>query len=167
LVLLFVGNAWQTAFIRTDSYIIDASLRPRAGVIFGAITVVATLTLGVVLTHALGIAGICLALLIGRAIQSISYPLIVSSCLEKPRLNMAERLAAIRMAITTVVLFAAASIAGRVLIAPHWFRWLGGVLLTVAFVGAFTLFLGPTSADRRIIVGRVRAMVTGLRRREA
>ncbi|PYO94224.1 MAG: hypothetical protein DMD62_06405 [Gemmatimonadetes bacterium] len=165
--LLIVCNALQTAFIRTDSYIIDASLRPRARVIFGAITVVATLTLGVVLTHALGIAGICLALLIGRAIQSISYPLIVSSCLEKPRLNMAERLAAIRMAITTVVLFAAASIAGRVLIAPHWFMWLGGVLLTVAFVGAFTLFLGPTSADRRIIVGRVRAMVTGLRRREA
>ena len=164
--LLIVLNAMQTAFIRTDSYIIDAALRPRARVIFGAITVIATLTLGFVLTHALGIAGICLALLIGRAIQSISYPMIVHSCLEKPRMNMAERLAAFRMAATTALLFVAGSLAGRTIVAPHWYLWLAGVSATLLVMGAFTLFLGPTTTDRRAIIARIRAMVTGLRRRE-
>jgi O-antigen/teichoic acid export membrane protein len=164
--LLIVCVAMQTAFIRTDSYIIDAALRPRARVIFGAITVVATLSLGIVLTHALGIVGICIGLLAGRLVQSVAYPLIVRSCLEKPKIHATERLAAIRMAITTAVLFTAANIAGRELLAPRWFIWLGGVALTLAFVAAFALFLGPTPTDRRAIIARVRAMASGLRRAE-
>jgi len=162
--LLIVCIALQTAFIRTDSYIIDAALRPRARVIFGAVTVVATLGLGIVLTHALGIVGICIGLLAGRMIQSVAYPLIVHSCLEKPKINTSERLAAVRMAVTTAVLFAAGSIAGRALIAPSWPVWLGGVVLTIAFVSVVSLFVGPTSGDRRAIIARVRALASGLRR---
>ena len=161
--LLIVCIALQTAFIRTDSYIIDAALKPRARVIFGAITVVATLTLGVVLTHALGIVGLCLGMLAGRAIQSIAYPLIVHSCLEKPRTKLTERLAAVRMACTTALLFAAAQVAARLVIAPNWAIWLAGVVMTMAFVATFTLLLGPTRSDRRLIIGRIRAMITGLR----
>jgi O-antigen/teichoic acid export membrane protein len=161
--LLIVCVVLQTAFIRTDSYIIDAALRPRERVLIGAITVVATLGLGVLLTHALGIVGICLGLLAGRAIQSVSYPLIVHSCLQKPKQNMAERLAAIRMALMTALLFAAASIAGRTIVASSWPVWIGGVALSFAFFAAVTLFLGPTTGDRRVIIGRVRTMVAGLR----
>jgi len=94
----------------------------------------------------------------------VAYPLIVHSCLEKPRIDMSERLAAVRMAVTTAVLFAAGNIAGRVLLAPRWFIWLGGVLLTIAFVSAVSLFLGPTPGDRRAIIARVRALASGLRR---
>ncbi|MGH7519975.1 MAG: lipopolysaccharide biosynthesis protein [Gemmatimonadales bacterium] len=162
--LLIVCVVLQTAFIRTDSYIIDAALRPRGRVLIGAITAVATLALGIALTHALGIIGICIGLLAGRAIQSVSYPLIVRSCLDKPKQQMAERLAAIRMAVTTVLLFTAASILGRLVVAPSWPVWAGGVALSVAVVAAVTLVLGPAPADRRIILGRVRAMLTGLRR---
>jgi O-antigen/teichoic acid export membrane protein len=161
--LLIVCVVLQTAFIRTDSYIIDAALRPRARVLFGAVTVVATLALGILLTHALGIAGICLGLLAGRAIQSVSYPLIVHSCLQKPKQNMAERLAAIRMALMTALLFAAANIAGRTIVAPSWPVWIGGVALSFACFAAVTLFFGPTPDDRRVIIGRVRTMVAGLR----
>jgi hypothetical protein len=132
-------------------------------VIFGAITVVATLTLGVVLTHALGIVGLCLGMLAGRAIQSIAYPLIVHSCLEKPRTKLTERLAAVRMACTTALLFAAAQVAARLVIAPNWAIWLAGVVMTMAFVATFTLLLGPTQSDRRLIIGRIRAMIAGLR----
>lgn len=163
--LLIVCIALQTAFIRTDSYIIDAALRPRARVMVGAITVVATLALGILLTHALGIVGICLGLLAGRAIQSVSYPLIVHSCLQKPKQSMAERLAALRMALMTALLFAAATLAGRTIVAPSWPVWIGGVALSLAFFAAVTLFLGPTPGDRRVIIGRVRTMVAGLRRK--
>jgi O-antigen/teichoic acid export membrane protein len=164
--LLIVCVAMQTAFIRTDSYIIDAALRPRARVIFGAITVVATLGIGIVLTRALGIVGICIGLLAGRSIQSVAYPLIVHSCLEKPRVEMSERLAALRMAVTTVFLFSAGNLAGRVLLAQRWFIWLGGVALTLAFASLVSLFLGPTPSDRHAIVARVRKMASGLRRTE-
>jgi hypothetical protein len=69
------------------------------------------------------------------------------------------------MGITTALLFAAASLAGRHFVAPNWAVWLGGVLATVAFVAAFTLLLGPTRDDRRVIVSRVRALAAGLRRK--
>jgi len=162
--LLIVCVVMQTAFIRTDSYIIDASLRPRARVVFGAITVVATLGLGIVLTRAWGIVGISIALLAGRAIQSVAYPLIVHACLEKPKQNREEWLAAVRMALTTALLFAAANTAGRVLLAQRWYVWFAGVVMTLLFTAAVTLFLGPTPSDRHIILGRVKAMAAGLRR---
>ena len=162
--LLIVCIALQTAFIRTDSYIIDAALRPRGRVVIGAITVVATLGLGIALTHAFGIIGICIGLLAGRAIQSVSYPLIVRACFQKPRQTMLQRLAALRMAATTALLFAAATILGRQVVAASWPVWAGGVALSVAVLAAVALVLGPTPADRRVIVARVRNMVTGLRR---
>jgi O-antigen/teichoic acid export membrane protein len=163
--LLIVCVVMQTAFIRTDAYIIDAALRPRPRVVFGAVSVVVTLALGIVLTHAFGILGVSIALLVGRAVQSVAYPMIVHSCLDKPKPIAAERIAAIRMAITTALLFAAASLAGRSLLAGRWGIWLGGVAVTLAVVATVTLLLGPTPTDRRIIVGRVRMMVAGLRRR--
>ena len=161
--LLIVCFVCQTAFIRTDSYIIDAALRPRGRVVIGAVTVVATLALGITLTHAFGIVGLCLGLLLGRAIQSVSYPLIVRSCLDKPALTMAARLAALRMAVTTAVLFAAANLAGRQIVASSWPVWLLGVVLSVGLFAAVSLLLGPTPSDRQIILRRVRAMVSGLR----
>jgi O-antigen/teichoic acid export membrane protein len=162
--LLIVCIALQTAFIRTDSYIIDAALRPRARVIFGAITAVVTLGLGVVLTRALGIPGICLALLAGRMIQTIAYPIIVHSCLEKPGTTMAQHIASARMAACTILLFIGASVAGRFVLANRWFVWIGGVAITVAVISTLTLYLGPIAEDRRAIIKRVRAMITGLRR---
>jgi len=162
--LLIVCIALQTAFIRTDSYIIDAALRPRGRVVTGAVTVVATLALGVLLTHAFGIIGLCIGLLAGRAIQTIAYPLIVRSCLGSPKRNIAERLAAARMALTTALLFAGATTAGRAIAASHWPVFVGGVVLTAALCAALTLALGPTPADRRVILARVRTMIAGLRR---
>jgi multisubunit Na+/H+ antiporter MnhF subunit len=67
------------------------------------------------------------------------------------------------MACTTALLFAAAHAVARVVIAPNWAIWLGAVVMTVAFVAAFTILLGPTSSDRRVIIGRIRAMIAGLR----
>jgi hypothetical protein len=63
----------------------------------------------------------------------------------------------------TALLFAAASIAGRTIVASSWPVWIGGVALSFAFFAAVTLFLGPTTGDRRVIIGRVRTMVAGLR----
>ena len=162
LIVLVVG---QTAFIRIDSYIIDAALRPKGRVLVGAITVIATLALGITLTHAFGILGLSLGMLMGRAIQSIAYPLIVRSCLNHPERTAAARFAAIRFGLTTILLLATANLLGRHVTAPSWFIWLPGVVLTLLLFATVAMTVGPSASDRLIVVRRVRTMVTGLRRR--
>ncbi|HWC73859.1 MAG TPA: oligosaccharide flippase family protein [Gemmatimonadales bacterium] len=163
--LLIVLVAAQTKFIRMDSYIIDAALRPRGRVVVGAITAVATLALGVVLTRAWGILGLSLGMLLGRGIQSIWYPLIVRSCLNNPKRTMAARIATIRLALVTAALFGAACLLSRSFHPSSWPVWLGGVVLSVPVFGVLALTLGPTAEARRILLRRISHMVRGLRPR--
>src|SRR5258706_8848842 len=64
-VLLVVATV-QTAFIRCDSYIIDASLRPKLRVVVGAVTAALTIAACVVLTRAYGVVGLCAGVVAGR-----------------------------------------------------------------------------------------------------
>ena len=163
--LLIVLVVAQTAFIRTDSYIIDAALRPKGRVVVGIVTVVATLALGISLTHAFGILGLSVGMLAGRAIQSIAYPLIVRSCLKHTTRDAGARLAALRLAAITAVLFGGASALGRRVEAPSWLVWLGGVMISLALFAALALTLGPSADARRKILGRIRGMASGIRSR--
>ncbi|HXM37883.1 MAG TPA: hypothetical protein VN908_04385 [Gemmatimonadales bacterium] len=165
--LLIVLVVAQTAFIRTDSYIIDAALRPKGRVLVGALTVIATLGLGITLTHAFGILGLSIGMLAGRAIQSVAYPVIVRGCLNDPARDAASRTAALRLAAITAVLFAGASALGRRLQAPSWPLWLVGVTISLALFGAVALTLGPTAQTRRTILRRMRGIVTGVRKRDS
>ena len=165
--LLIVLVISQTAFIRTDSYIIDAALRPRGRVVIGALTVIATLGLGILLTHLFGIVGLCAGLFLGRSIQSISYPIFVRSCLENPAHDRSARLQAWRLSLVTAVLFGGATVLGNSFHASHWLTWAAGVVITVPLMAALALLVGPTPTTRRMLLGRVRAMVTGLRPRRA
>lgn len=160
--LMIVLVISQTAFIRTDAYIIDAALRPRGRVIIGAVTVIATLALGITLTHVFGIVGLCLGLFLGRSIQSIGYPLIVRSCLQHPPQERAARWRAIRLVAVTALLFGAASFLSRDFRAPSWPMWVAGIALTIPIVAALALALGPTAATRKTLITRIRAMVGGL-----
>ncbi|SRR4051812_42909474 len=161
--LLIVLVAAQTKFIRMDSYIIDAALRPRGRVMVGVITAVATLALGIVLTRAFGILGLSLGMLLGRGIQSIWYPLIVRSCLNNPQRTMAQRLSAVRLGVVTALLFVAANLMSRTFVAPSWPVWLASVVLSMTVFAGLALVLGPTAEARRILLRRIRAMAAGLR----
>lgn len=160
--LLIVLIVAQTTFIRTDAYIIDAALRPRRRVVVGAITLIATLGAAIGLTYAFGIIGLCVGLLLGRAIQSIAYPIIVHSCLERPERPAGARLAALRLAGVAALLFAGASWVGRAVTAGHWLVWVAAVAGTFALAAALAFTLGPTPAGRRLLLARVRAMAAGL-----
>ena len=165
--LLIVLVISQTAFIRTDSYIIDAALRPRGRVIIGAVTVVATLTLGILFTHLFGILGLCLGMFLGRSIQSIGYPLIVRNCLQNPPKDAAARWAAWRMTFVTALLFVAAMLAGTHVRVSRWYLWAAAVAVTVPLVAVVALFVGATPDTRRMLIRRIRGMVTGLRPKRA
>jgi O-antigen/teichoic acid export membrane protein len=162
LIVMVVG---QTAFIRTDSYIIDAALQPKGRVIMGAVTVVATLVLGVTLTHAFGILGLTLGMLLGRGIQSISYPIIVRKCIDHPKRTLAGRIEALRLAAMTAALFIGANIFSRHFQATSWRVWLLGVTASLVVFAALALFVAPTATTRRKIIRRLRNMAVGLRKR--
>jgi len=165
--LLIVLVVAQTAFIRTDSYIIDAALRPKGRVVIGAVTVVATLALGITLTHAFGILGLSLGMLLGRAIQSVSYPLIVRKCFKHPDRTMAGRIEGVRLAAMTAALFIGANIFSRHVHAPSWPVWLLGVVGSLTLFAGLALFVAPTATTRRTILRRIRNMARGLRKRGA
>ena len=161
--LLIVLVVSQTALIRTDAYIIDAALRPRGRVLISVVTMVATLALGITLTHFFGILGLCVGMLIGRAIQSVAYPLIVRGCLKDPKRTTGEVLAAIRLALVTAFLFAGANLLSRNFQAPGWLTWIPAVMLSAAVFGFVALILGPTPEARRTLISRIRAILAGLR----
>src|SRR5262249_19729655 len=79
--LLIVLGATQTAFIRTDAYVIDATLRPRLRVMLGAVAAVLSIGLSILLTRSFGILGLCVGVVAGRAVQTVAYPLMVRTSL--------------------------------------------------------------------------------------
>ena len=54
-----------TAFIRSDSYILDAALQPRPRVIVTAIAAALTVPASLMMTRAWGVVGLCVAIFLG------------------------------------------------------------------------------------------------------
>ena len=96
IALLFL----QTIFIRVDSYIIDATLRPRLRVLISGVAMIVAVGLSIVLARTMGIAGVCIGLLAGRMIQSATYPLLSARSVGTATLG---RHAFVRMARRVVV----------------------------------------------------------------
>lgn len=163
--LLIVVTMLQTAFIRTDAYIIDAALKPKLRVLVGALSAAVTLGMGVALTHAFGIIGLCFGVLAGRAIQSIAFPVLVRSCLGRPAASAEANTGAARLAAITVVLFGVGAIAGARLQAPSWPVWGSAVAVTAVLVFGVALAAGPPAPLRLALVARLRAIAMGVRRR--
>jgi O-antigen/teichoic acid export membrane protein len=155
--LLIVAGAAQTAFIRTDAYILDAALQPRARVLVGAFAAVLTIAAGITLTRLYGLPGLCAGMLIGRAVQSIGYPV-----LARTRLGLAARirpLVTLRYAAATLLLYAAALLVRARVGEPGWTMWLAGVLASVPVVTAAALLLGPDATARRRLLNRLSSLL--------
>jgi hypothetical protein len=69
----------------------------------------------------------------------------------------------LRQALVTAALFAGATALSREIAAPSWPIWLGAVAATIGIASALALTLGPAAEERRAVIARMRAMVTGLR----
>ncbi len=143
--LLIVLVAVQTAFIRSDAYIIDAALQSWLRVVISAAAAVLTLTLAIPLTRAFGLTGLCLGLLAGRMLQTLTYPAVARRCVDDHTPALPVGLA--RGFLVTAVLFGAASALGRHVVAADWLVWVAGVAVTLALsaVGAFAIGLSRES----------------------
>ena len=162
--LLLVAATVQTVFIRTDAYVIDATLRPRERVLVGAVAAVLTIGLSLVLTRAFGLAGLCAGVLAGRLVQTIAYPVLVRRDLGAASVAGPGPLAAVRKPAATLLLFAAAALLGQRLAAPNWILWAAGIAASLVVFAAAALALGPTGTERQSLIGRLRTLRPGTRR---
>jgi O-antigen/teichoic acid export membrane protein len=157
--LLVVLATLQSAFIRTDSYIIDAALQPRARTTVGTVAAAITIAAGIVLTQLWGLPGLCLSIILGRATQSIAYPVLARRHLGKTHSSAPHE--AIRLALVGSAILVSAVLIGQQLRMTGWIGFATGVVASVIAVGAVALYAGPSSAARRAVIRRVAALRPG------
>lgn len=155
--LLIFLIAAQTAFIRTDAYIIDAALQPQARVRVSSVAALITIGLSIPLTFAFGVYGLCAGRIAGRSVQSIAYPILVRRTLGRAPADGV--LPVFRLALTAALLLGAAAAAGSLLRPVGWFAWAGGVLITLPLATALALLLGPGPAGRQALRHRLRVVL--------
>src|SRR3989442_824650 len=126
--LLIVVIMAQTAFVRADAYVIDASLQPRLRVLVTAVAATLTIGLATLLTIRLGMIGLCVGMLAGRLTQSLAYPHLVRKCLGVA--SPPNVWAIGRPLLVMALLFGAAAYFGDRVLVQHWLAWAGGVTAT-------------------------------------
>jgi O-antigen/teichoic acid export membrane protein len=163
--LLIVLITVQTAFIRTDAYIIDAALRPKQRVLVAAAAAVLTLGLTVTMTRAYGVAGLCVGTLLGRSVQSLAYPLLARRCLGRPTQPLLSAGAAARLGLVSAALLGACAALGQRVLAGGWISWAAAVPATLVLISVAALAAGPPPALRHALVTRLKALPRAARRR--
>jgi O-antigen/teichoic acid export membrane protein len=163
--LLIVLLTAQTLFIRVDSYVLDACLRPKVRVLVSAAAAVVTVVLSIWLTNVHGLIGLCAGMLVGRAVQTIGYPMLVRSALGRST-SLSRALGTVtRLMIFSALLLALAASLGDHVATTSWIAWVAGVVASAALFGILALTLGPGADDRRALWSRLRDIRSGVFRR--
>lgn len=165
VTLLIVLAVTQFVMIRNDANFIDLTLRLRAKVIVGGVSAIVSIGTAVILMSGfnLGIMGLCLGLIAGRSILSVSYPLLVGRHLG---IGFCSQLKSVlKPASLTILLYLlAGNLAGI-----FSFDRLGGLrawsglalssILTGCCIFLLSFYLGLSSNQRSGITMRLRAIV--------
>ena len=159
--LLIVAIMAQTAFVRSDAYIIDAALQPRMRVIVTAVAATLTVVLATLFTMRFGTVGLCLGIIAGRLTQSVAYPHLVRRCFGDT--SRPDLWAIGRPLIVMALLFAAAARFGDRILVHHWIGWIAGVLATGVVVLVVGLVTGLPAEARAAVLLRGRELARRLR----
>ena len=153
LILLVV---MQLIFIRIDAFIIDLTLNLRFKVIFGAIAAILSICLAVVLIPLFGIEGLCIALILGRIVLTVSYPLIVSSFLSASIKSQLADL--VRPALVTAILFASACYLGQDILVSNWIVWMAFTFSSFGLIFCIGFYTGFNTEQREQLIGRIKTV---------
>ena len=150
----------QTALLRSDAYLLDAALQPRARVIVSAIAGVLALGLGVALAPSLGMAGVCLGLVVGRAVQSIAYPVLVAASLGgRKRVAWAPL---VRPTLASVLVLGPSAAWGARLLAPGWIACAAAATASFSLLLPLALCIGLPDTERQRLIMRSREIWRGM-----
>jgi O-antigen/teichoic acid export membrane protein len=156
--LLIVVMIVQFMFIRNDAFVIDLTLELREKVIVGAIAAVLSVALSIALIPSLGIAGLCLGMIGGRLVLSVSYPLILKRKLGATGRARLREL--VRPGLTMGFMFAAACYLSRTLLVESWPLWLLCASVSFSFALGFALIAGLDGNKRRSLLRRLTMLRT-------
>jgi O-antigen/teichoic acid export membrane protein len=155
-MLMIMLMVLQFALIRTDANIIDLTLNLRRKVLLGVVAAVLSVGLAWLFLGPMdmGISGLALGFILGRAVQSVTYPLMIGRKLGIPPERQLKGI--VRPALATGVLFAGASgLAGG----AHAGTWPALVLFvgtSAAVVASLAFFIGLSAETRHLLWRRLR-----------
>lgn len=160
VALLIVVMTLQFAFIRNDSSIIDLTLQLKSKVLLGLLSATVAITLAVVFIRALdmGIAGLALGFVAGRAIVSVAYPWTVCRALGQSPAGQAR--GALRPLLVSAAFFGGAMALAPSLEVDSWLLLIVLSVVALAAAGAAALALGLSGAQRVRILGRARQVLS-------
>jgi O-antigen/teichoic acid export membrane protein len=156
--LLMVLMIVQLIYIRNDSYVIDLTLQLREKVLMAVVAAVISIGLSALLIPRMGIAGLCLGMIVGRLALTISYPFVINKQLG--RSSRPELTGAFRPAAVMTLMFVVAAYLGSVLHADNWFIWAICSGISFALALGVGLIAGLNRKSRGAIVKRLTMLRT-------
>jgi O-antigen/teichoic acid export membrane protein len=155
----------QFVLIRTDGFIIDLTLRIQRKVLYGAISALVSVILSGIFVKFfdLGVIGVCLGLILGRSILSITYPILVSRFIKDSMLYHVKNI--VRPALVTIVLFTLASFVDRLTQSyvlsgiSGWIILIIGAGISALAVLLFAFYAGLPDPQRKKIAIRLKALI--------
>ena len=156
---LIVLMVLQYTIIRVDSNIIDLTLNIRRKVLLGLLSAGLSVAFAWVLIGPfdMGIAGVALGFIAGRAVQSVTYPLMIGRILEIPTTDQLRGL--VRGGLSSAAIFAAAAALSTVVGAHTWIGFLLGAGISGIVLLGVAVFTGLSGIQRRWLWSRARRVV--------
>ena len=164
--LLLVVSAMQLALIRSDGNIIDLTLRLSQKVLLGLLSVAVSIVAASLLVGVfkLGIIGLCLGIMGGRLIMSISYPLLIRRFFG---ISISSRIySLLRPVLVTCLIFSIAvgldshiafSVGAGI---QGWLIFISSAGVTGIIMLLVSFYAGLSSNQRRNMIRRVQALMT-------
>ena len=155
-MVLIVVMVLQLAIIRTDSNIIDLTLRLPAKVLLGLGSVLLSVGLAWLLLgrYDLGIGGVVAGFVLGRLMLTVAYPLMIGRMLEVAVTSQLRGV--VRPTAATVLLLTGAAVLSERVHVGSWLALVLVCLVTVVVCTAFVLVAGVPTRRRRALIQRVR-----------
>lgn len=164
--LFIVLVVTQFVFIRNDGNVIDLTLNLRRKVLLGGLSVFTSLVAAVALLSysGLGIVGLSLGLILGRALMSIGYPMLIGRFMNIS--FSAQVKGALRPILVTGLLFAVTAFLGDWIATSHWHGLTGWIYFALSAAATFPVilalafFTGLAAEQRKQIMRRVRTALS-------
>jgi O-antigen/teichoic acid export membrane protein len=157
--LLIVVMVVQFAFIRNDASIIDLTLELRGKVLLGLVSALVSIALAVAFIRVwdLGISGLALGFISGRAIVGVAYPVSVCRALD---LSLRSQLrGAARPLSVSAALFAVALLVAPGVDVHSWSVLVAGSAISFPAFAASAFYAGLSREQRRRLGRRLRQVV--------
>jgi O-antigen/teichoic acid export membrane protein len=157
--LLIVLMILQLTLIRVDSNIIDLTLNVRRKVLLGLLSVILSVGFAwfLVARLDLGIAGVAAGFIAGRAVQSVTYPLIIGRILTIP--TSRQLAAMVRPGLVTAGLLGGAAALSRVMTVHTWVALVAASAVSGVLLLAIAVAGGLSEAQRRWLLSRAKRVI--------